>query len=178
MVEVKIKDSELQKAAEKDNDAFVGIFIEAIKESIGGELNADSMNELNADQITLLAWNILHEEVMDGGLIQLIHNGYGGFIYRNPTDKAFRNWGITDLYRWINRSHGLYMAHHEEIEQDCTDQEFMSLYEKFPQFDDFDDAFVENEEQWISDIAHYIDAHIEPGQGTIKGESTFARIVE
>jgi hypothetical protein len=70
------------------------------------------------------------------------------------------------------------MAHHEEIEQDCTDQEFMSLYEKFPQFDDFDDAFVENEEQWISDIAHYIDAHIEPGQGTIKGESTFARIVE
>ncbi len=178
MVEVKIKDSELQKAAEKDNDAFLGIFIETIKKAIGGELNANCMNELNADQITLLAWDILHEEVMDGGLIQLIHNGYGGFIYANPTDKAFRNWGLIDLYRWINRSHGLYVTHHEEIEQDCTDQEFMSLYEKFPQFDDFDDAFVENEEQWTSDIAHYIDAHIEPGQGAIKGKSTFALIVE
>ncbi len=178
MIEVKIKDSELQKAAGESDDAFVGIFVEAIKKAIGGGLDAEGMSRLNADQITLLAWDILHEEVMDGGLIQLIHNGYGGFIYMNPTDKAFRNWGLTNLYRWINRSHGLYVSHHEEIERDCTDEEFMALYEKFPQFDDYDDAFVENEEQWTSEIAHYIDAHLERGQGEIKAKGTFALIVE
>ena len=30
-----------------------------------------------------------------------------------------------------------------------------------PEFDDLDDLFVENEEEWTSAIAHYIDEHIE-----------------
>ena len=42
-----------------------------------------------------------------------------------------------------------------------SDEEFMALYEKFPEFDDFDDEFVENEEEWTSRVAFYIDEHIE-----------------
>ena len=37
----------------------------------------------------------------------------------------------------------------------------MALFEQFPEFDDLDDTFVENEEQWMDDIAHYIDDHLE-----------------
>jgi len=162
MKEVIVKDSELRKAAESaDMDVFVGIFIDAIKAAIGGELDSDNINDLNAEQITLLAWDILHSEVMDGGVVQLIHNGYGAFIWLNPTDKAFRNWGMQDLYKWINKSHRFYVRSHEEIEKDCSEDEFMALFEKFPEFDDYDDDFVENEEQWTMQVAHYIDAHIE-----------------
>lgn len=161
MIEVKIKDSKLQQAAEAGMDEFVGAFVSAIREAIGGELTANTMAMLNSDQITLLAWDILHEEMMDGGMVQLIHNGYGPFIWLNPTDKAFRNWGLQDLYRLINKSHALYRLHHEEIEGDMSDEQFMSLYEKFPDFDDFDDMFVENEEEWTSKIAYYIDEHID-----------------
>lgn len=162
MKDVKVKDSALRKAAEcADMDVFVGVFIDAIKEAIGGELNAENMGELNADQITLLAWDILHTEVMDGGVVQLIHNGYGEFIWMNPTDKAFRNWGLQDLYRWINKSHRLYVHSHEDIERDCDDDEFMALFEKYPEFDDYDDMFVEMEEHWANQIAQYLDEHIE-----------------
>ena len=35
------------------------------------------------------------------------------------------------------------------------------LFERFPDFDNFDDTFVENEEEWTSEIAHYIDGHID-----------------
>lgn len=70
--------------------------MDAIRNALGGELNAQNMAELNSDQITLLAWDVLHQEMMDGGMVQLIHNGYGGFIFKNPTDKAFRNWGSQD----------------------------------------------------------------------------------
>ena len=94
MIEVKINDTMLQQAAEAGMDEFVGAFVKAIRDAIGGELTAETMGELNSDQITLLAWDILHEEMMDGGMIQLIHNGYGPFIWLNPTDKAFRNWGL------------------------------------------------------------------------------------
>lgn len=166
--QVKITDAALQQAAEQDMDEFVHVFVQAIRDSIGGELTAEGMERLNSEQITLLAWDILHEEMMDGGLIQLIHNGYGGFIYLNPTDKAFRNWGLQGLYRLINKSHALYKQHRADIERDMDDDEFMSLYEKFPEFDDFDDDFIENEEQWTSMIAYYIDEHIDEFATIIK----------
>lgn len=161
MIQVKISDEKLKKAAEAGMDEFVQAFVDAIYEAIGGELSAENMVLLNSDQITLLAWDILHREMMDGGMVQLIHNGYGGFIFKNPTDKAFRNWGVQGLFKLIRKAHACYNSAHEDIERDMSDEEFMALYEKYPEFDDFDDDFVENEEEWTAKIAYYIDEHID-----------------
>ena len=161
MIEVKISDAQLREAANEGMDAFVGVFVKAIRETIGHALTAETMAQLNADQITLLAWDTLHEEVMDGGFVQLIHNGYGPFIFKNPFAKAVRLWGLRDLSKLIYEAHTLYLKHHEQIEQDCTEEEFMALFEQFPAFDDMDDEFVENEEAWTAQIAEYIDGHLE-----------------
>ena len=161
MIEVRIKDSALREAAGEGMDAFVGCFVSATKEAISGELTAETMAELNSDQVTLLAWDILHEEVMDGGFVQLIHNGYGPFIFKNPLAKALKLWGLRELSKLIYSAHTLYIKYGEQIERDCTDDEFMALFEQFPEFDDLDDTFVEEEENWTADIAHYIDENIE-----------------
>ena len=161
MIEVRIKDSALREAAGEGMDAFVGCFVSATKEAIGGELTAETMAELNSDQVTLLAWDILHEEVMDGGFVQLIHNGYGPFIFKNPLAKALKLWGLRELSKLIYSAHTLYIKYGEQIERDCTDDEFMALFEQFPEYDDLDDTFVEEEENWTADIAHYIDENIE-----------------
>ena len=161
MIEVRIKDSALREAAGEGMDAFVGCFVSATKEAIGGELTAETMAELNSDQVTLLAWDILHEEVMDGGFVQLIHNGYGPFIFKNPLAKALKLWGLRELSKLIYSAHTLYIKYGEQIERDWTDDEFMALFEQFPEFDDLDDTFVEEEEKWTADIAHYIDENIE-----------------
>ncbi|MBQ8706261.1 MAG: DMP19 family protein [Paludibacteraceae bacterium] len=161
MIEIKIKDSQLQKAAQTGMDSFVSVFVNAIRDGIQNELTTETMAQLNADQITLLAWDILHEEVMDGGFVQLIHNGYGPFIFKNPFAKAVRLWGLRDLSKLIYDAHTLYLKYHEKIEQDCTEEEFMALFEQFPEFDDMDDTFVESEETWTEQIAEYIDQHIE-----------------
>lgn len=133
--------------------------IAAIRESIGGELTAETMSQLNSDQITLLAWDIVHGEVMDGGFVQLIHNGYGPFTFKNPLAKALKIWGLRDLSKLIYDAHTLYEKYGAEIEHDCTDEEFMALFEQYPQFDDLDDKFVENEEDWTMQIAAYVDQH-------------------
>ena len=161
MMEVRVKDSALREAAAEGMDAFVGCFVGAIKEAIGGELTAETMAELNSDQVTLLAWDVLHEEVMDGGFVQLIHNGYGPFIFKNPLAKALKLWGLRELSKLIYSAHTLYIKYGEQIERDCTDDEFMALFEQYPEFDDLDDTFVEEEEKWTADIAHYIDENIE-----------------
>lgn len=162
MKEVIVKDADLQQAALEGMDAFIGVFVKAIYDSIGGELTPETMQELNADQMTLLAWNILHEEVMDGGFVQLIHNGYGTFIFKNPLAKALNKlWGMRELSKLIYDAHSLWLKHREDIEKEMTQEEFMALFEQFPDFDDLDDLFVEHEEEWTEDIAHYIDNHLD-----------------
>ena len=161
MKEVVVKDADLQQAALEGMDAFLGVFVKAIYEAVDGELTAESMQELNADQITLLAWDILHQEVMDGGFVQLIHNGYGPFIFKNPFAKAVKLWGMRELSKLIYDAHTLWLKYRETIEKDSTEDEFMALFEQFPEFDDLDDTFVENEEVWTADIAHYVDDHLE-----------------
>ena len=151
----------MRQAAGEGMDAFVGAFVKAIREAIGGELTAENMGQLTSDQITLLAWDTLHEEVMDGGFVQLIHNGYGPFMFKNPVAKALKLWGLRDLSKLIYDAHTLYTKHGTAIEKDCSDEEFMALFEQFPDFDNLDDEFIEHEEDWTAQIAEYIDQNIE-----------------
>lgn len=160
-MEIKIEDATLRQAAAEGMDEFIGAVTNATLSAIGGQLTAQNMGELTAEQITLLAWNILHEEMMDGGMVQLIHNGNGPFIFLNPTARALREWGLDDLYRLLNRGHKYYNRYRQLLEKDCDDEEFMALYERCPEFDDLDDEFVENEEEWTGIVAHYLDEHLD-----------------
>ena len=117
--------------------------------------------KLNQYQMTLVVFKTLHDEVMDGGFVQLIYNGYGPFVFFNPFAKAIREWGLDDLASLVNKAGKLFRKYGREIERECSDEEFMALFEKYPDFDDLDDQFVENEEHWVEEIARYIDEHIE-----------------
>jgi len=162
MKEITVKDTLLSQAAMEGMDAFLKVVVDALREAIGGEPTAETIGELNADQMTLLCWDTLHEEVMGGGFIQLIHNGYGPFIFKNPFAKALNKmWHMRELSKRLYEVHTLWLEHREELEKDCTDDEFMALYERFPQFDDYDDWFIENEEDLVEHIAHYVDENIE-----------------
>lgn len=158
---VKIADGDLRNAAQEGMDAFVSVVVKSIAESVGGELNAESMQRLNAEQITLWGYSLLHNELMDGGFVQLIHNGYGPFFFDNPFAKAMRLWGLKEFSKLIYKAKDLYDESKEELTKDCSDEEFMALFERFPKFDDLDDEFVENEEKFTAEIALYVDEHIE-----------------
>ena len=162
MKEIRVKDNELSQAALEGMDEFLAVIIRAIREAIGGEPTAETLQELNADQMTLLCWDTLHEEVMSGGFVQLIHNGYGPFIFKNPFAKALNKmWHMRELSKRLYEVHTLWLQTREELEKDCTEDEFMALYERFPQFDNYDDWFIENEEEMTEHIARYVDEHIE-----------------
>ena len=171
-----VKDEALREAAGKSMDDFIAVIVDAIKKGVGGELSAETMPKLTADQITLLAYIMLRDELMDGGFIQLIHNGYGPFFFRNPFDKAVRQWGekvqeltgvkgnedtnLIGLCRLLRRVRKCYDKYHNQIEKEMSDEDFMALYEQLDMFDDFDDEFVSNEESYTEDVARYVDEHI------------------
>lgn len=161
MTKVTVTDSDLRRAAQEGMDAFIAVFVDALRRVIGDELNAETMARLNSWQLTLLGYDILRSEVMDGGFVQLIHNGYGPFFFLNPFAKMLKQWGMRDLSKMIYEAHTLYLRYKDEIAVDCSDDEFMAMFERFPEFDDLDDAFVEHEEEFTSQVAHVIDENIE-----------------
>lgn len=156
-----VKEESIIKAANEGMDEFIKLIADALLESVGGSLDATTMQQLNADQLTVIAYIWMRNEVMDGGFVQLIHNGFGGFIFENPFARIIKSWGLKELGRLIYNVKKLYHEHGASIQADCTDEEFMELFEKYPAFDDYDDTFVENEEEWTSGMAYYIDEHLQ-----------------
>ena len=167
-----LSESRIISAAGESMDAFLSLITDTLLDALGGELNAQNMSELNGDQTTLLAYRMFRDEVLDGGFVQLIHNGLGPFIFLNPFAKAIRLWGedveaeggttfLHDFSRLIYKGRKLFEKYGEELTRSCTDDEFMALFEQYPDFDDLDDTFVEAEEDITTLIAYYIDKHID-----------------
>ncbi|MBP5360298.1 MAG: DMP19 family protein [Bacteroidaceae bacterium] len=115
---------------------------------LGGELNAQTMARLSADETTLLAYSILREELLEGGFVQLIQNGYGPFIFLNPFAKVMRLWGLKDFSKWLYDARAVYEQTRAVLEQPTeSDDAFMALYEQHPEWDPYDDWFVEAESE-------------------------------
>lgn len=158
--DVTLSDGALRRAAQSGADAFLELLTDALMEAVGGELTAATMPRLSAAQHTLLAYRLFRDEVCEGGFVQLVQNGYGGYIFRNPFAKMLRLWGLGDLAKLIYQAKEVYDAHHEELERDRSDEEFMALYEQYPEFEEPEEAFIEEEENFTGRVAAYADAHL------------------
>ena len=157
---IQIKDSELAAAAEIGMDEFLQAFIYAYLKEIGGELSAKSMPLLNGNQHTLLAWHFFTTEMRDGGFVQLIQNGYGGYIFGNPFAKAIRQFGAVELSKLIYKAKEIYDPNKAALERETTDEEFNALYVDFEVFDELEERYFDIEEEQTSLIAAYVDNHI------------------
>lgn len=158
---IKINDKDLATAANEGMDQFLTTIINAFKQQVGEEeLNAQAMQQLTADQITLWGYMILRDELMDGGFVQLIYNGYGPFFFDNPFAKAMRLWGIHDFSKLLYKAKKVYDEHKADLTKERSDEDFMALFEQYPEFDDLDDEFVEEEEDITSAVAYYVDEHM------------------
>lgn len=129
-----------------DNNIELDNLTAPLWDKIRRQLTQESLSQLTSDQITLLAYAILREQLLEGGFIQLIQNGYGPFIFLNPFAKAMRLWGLKDFSKWLYDARELYEKTKAALETPTdTDEEFMALYEQYPEWDDFDDSFIDFE---------------------------------
>ena len=158
---IKVLDADLQNAAQEGIDEFLNVFAQAYLKEINNELNAESMEKLNGHQHSLLALHFFCEEVRNGGFVQLIQNGYGGYVFDNPFAKSLRIFGAHELSKLVYKAKKIYDEHKSELEKETTEEEFMAMYEQFEVFDDLEELFFEIEENEIATIAHYVDQNIE-----------------
>ena len=161
MNQITVSDADLRKGAEEGMDAFLKVFIDKYLEVTGGVIYEQTMPLLNGYQHTLLGYHFFREEVMEGGFVQLVQNGYGPYIFDNPFAKAMRLFGAKDFSKLIYEAKEIYDAHRADLEKDCTEDEFMAMYEQYEAFDDLEEKYMEEEELITAQIAAYVDEHLD-----------------
>ncbi|MFW9596344.1 MAG: DMP19 family protein [Paludibacter sp.] len=158
---VKIEGKLLEEAGAKGMDEFLQVFIDAYLKEINGALTAENMHLLNGSQHTLLAWHYFTTEMREGGFVQLIQNGYGGYIFSNPFAKAIRQFGAVELGKLIYKAKDIYEPNKKELERETTEEEFNAMYVDFEVFDELEEQYFDMEEYQTALIAGYVDEHIE-----------------
>jgi hypothetical protein len=165
---IQIEESKIVEAAEKGMDEFLKIFTDAYLEALGGDITNDNINILNGYQHTLLALRFFIEEVNEGGFVQLIQNGYGGYVLDNPTAKSLKQIGAKGFSKILYKAKDIFEKHRAELERETTEEEFMAMYEQFEQFDELEEKFFYIEEEETLIVAQYVDDNIEDFAEIIK----------
>ncbi len=134
----------IDRAGTMEPQDFIVALTDCYLESIGGRLTQENMGRLTTDQHTLLAYRYMLEEVMEGGFIQLIQNGYAGYVLEGPFAQVLKKeWGMKELAKLIYDVRHEYHVNRERFEGDLSDEEFMALYEELEKLNEMGDDFLD-----------------------------------
>lgn len=125
---------------------------------VGGCLTIDNMMQLTTDQHSLLAYRYLLDEVMEGGFIQLILNGYAGYVLEGPFPIVLKKeWGQKDLSKLLFDVKREYHLNREALEREMDDDAFMAIYEEMDALNEMGDDFLdEHQEETTPAIAKFV----------------------
>lgn len=165
---IQISEKQITDTLKKDDVDLINLFTDAYLSEVDNDLNEDSMQKLSGYQHALLAYRFFREEVNHGGFVQLIQNGYGGYIFDNPTAKAFKIFGADETAKIIYKAKEIFDANRVELERDTTDEEFHAMYVDFEEFDELEEHYFAIEKKQNAIIATYIN----------ENRSLFAEIVK
>jgi hypothetical protein len=137
---------------------FIHQLTDSYLQHIGGSLTADNMDQLNANQHTLLAYRFLLDEVMEGGFIQLIQNGYGPYVLDGPFAMMMKkHWELVDFGKFMYEVKKEYHLHKAELEADLNEEQFMALYEQQEKMNELGDEFLDKYQEIVTpSIADYV----------------------
>ena len=101
------------------------------------------MGLLNSNQHTLLAYRFFTDEMREGGFVQLIQNGYGGYVFGNPFAKALRQFGAKEMSKIIYSAKDIYDANKAELERETTEEEFNAMEDAVKKLEGAMDGYKE-----------------------------------
>ncbi len=137
---------------------YIGLITDAYLNTLDGQLTEYNMDALSADQHTLLAYRYILDEVMEGGFIQLIQNGYGPYVLDGPFAMMMKkHWELVDFGKFMYEVKKVYHQNKAELEADLSEDEFMALYEQQEKMNELGDEFLDKyQEEVTPSIADYV----------------------
>ena len=147
--------------AAQDPLVYLNVILEAFQQGLAEDADGTLHDSMNMNQHSLMAFSAFHSQVAAGGFIQLIHNGFGTYIFENPFAEVFGEWGAKHCQALIEKASPLFEKHRAEIEKETSLEEFVKMYEAFPAFDPLDQEYLEVMDSETEIIRSYVESHLE-----------------
>ncbi|MGV8962473.1 MAG: DMP19 family protein [Candidatus Saccharimonadaceae bacterium] len=154
---IQITEKQIEESLLKDDIDYIMLYTNAYLAEVKNELTAENMEKLNGYQHGLLAYRYFWEEVNFGGFVQLIQNGYGGYIFDNPTAKTFKLFGAEKAAKIVYKAKEIFDANRKELERETNDEEFNAMYVDFEAFEALEEHYFSVEKGQTAIIAKYVD---------------------
>jgi tetratricopeptide (TPR) repeat protein len=132
-------------------------YIDKYEEIVNNHPDGKVTDYLNDSQITLLAYNFLYGQVSNGGFIQLIQNGYGGFIFNTPFAETIKTWGAEKTGKIVEKANIIYNKYKDELDKETSMEEFSELYDEIKDFEPLEDEFYEIMDNETKIIKKYVE---------------------
>lgn len=154
-----IRKQDLDQASAETWD-YLFLILDQYYTIIAADPSEETFRAFNASQHTLMAFNTLYGQVTNGGFVQLIQNGNGGYIFENPFAEGIRAWGATAIADLVDQAGLIYREHKEDLERETTLEAFSEMYKDYPGFELLEDTFYEVVDGDTEIIRKYVADHI------------------
>lgn len=147
-----------KKASGNDYD-FFELLTEPLHAEIYSRQNFEFLTELSPGQQLFLSYDYVRMQVMQGGFIQFIQNGYVSLLL--PMPRWLQDIGANDMAQLLDDVLKAYVMHIDVLERETTVEEFAQLYDQLPAFTMLDDAFTQLDAATLHTMVGYAATHLE-----------------
>ena len=145
------KEQVREKYETLDSIGFIEWVTDGYLAAVGGALTEENMEMLSAEQHAVLCYRYVLDEVMEGGFIQLIMNGYAPYVLEGPFPMVVKKErGKKDFSKLLYEVKKEYHKHQEELSKDMDEDEFMAMYEQLEELNELGDDFLDEHQEEVS----------------------------
>lgn len=155
-----IKEEELKKVQESgDLLAYYDLLCQPLHTELYKRQDFRFMDELTEAQQLLISYDYVQNQVLQGGFIQLIQNGYVALLPTIP--QWLMMLGQEEMANVIDEALKDYVLKRDILDKEYTVEEFAKLYKELPEFRFLDERFEELHGQTVKALLDYATHHIE-----------------
>lgn len=151
---------QLREVLSRDNAMEIFEFLaEPLHEELYKKQDFTFVDELSEGQQLLVSYDYVRMQVMQGGFIQMIQNGYIGILPAMP--EWLNHINATGMAKTIDDVLKVYVLNREILDKSTTVEEFAKLYEELQEFEILDARFSDLNDETIGLIVDHAKAHID-----------------
>lgn len=133
--------------------------VEPLHEELYKKQDFTFIDELSAGQQLLISYDYTRMQVLQGGFIQMIQNGYIGILPGMP--EWLKMVKDRHMAKTIDDVLKVYVLNREMLDKQTSVEEFAKLYDELKEFETLDEQFMAQNEDTLQLIADYALAHTE-----------------
>lgn len=139
--------------AAKDLTKLYEILVEPLHEELYKRQDFAFFDDLSVGQQLLLSYDYIRMQVMQGGFIQLIQNGYIPLLVDMP--EWLQTIGDDTMAKVIDDALKVYVLNREMLDKKTSVEEFAQLYDELQEFEYIDARFREDDPAAVQRMMEY-----------------------